>query len=217
MMTRRMLWAGLVLAQCFLLAGASNAVTIETGPMAWELDHLASSGPDVAGGTFEAIDTPLVSFTLFLGAYADLNQSNDLRGIVMGTDATGKPTGSVLWESPSFEAIGARQEWSFNPGLTLVLGEQYFIGVDAGLYTDALGGDFTIQTSADSIPGGQYWRNSDGLGFSGSAGADVRTSIVLVHAPEPTTGLFLGLGLGLLGWSQKNNRARRHNRAQELS
>jgi hypothetical protein len=125
----------------------------------------------------------------------------------LDTDAFGNPIGSPIWESPDFEAIGARQEYTFLPKIVTTMGEQYFIGVDSGLLTNVGGGDFTIQASADTLGGGEFWHNEYDTVFSPLTGGDVRTTIRTSFNPEPTTGLLVGLGLVLMSMSRRKSRS----------
>ena len=179
-------------------------------PNVWNSSEAAYSGPDVAGGTFTATEDVLASFTLSLGVELG-TQANDLRAVVLATDATGTPTGPVLWSGTSFEAIGTPVERGpFRPNLHLTLGKQCFIGVDSGYRTSAAGGDFTIQAStgaggSDLLPGGQFWHNSNGSGWQTAAASEVMTVIELVPNPEPGTAVLLGLGLAVLGTKKRRH------------
>ena len=167
---RILLLVGLVALHSVLASSAAQAVIINSGPMAWEADYAAFLGPSAAGGTFTTSEDGLWTFTLWLGVEGG-TQSNALRAVVMETDAAGMPTGVPIWESGDFEAIFDRTEFTFNPNISLTLGEQYFIGVDTGLFTAATGGDLTIQASGpqfmgdDAIVGGKYWENPYGGGW----------------------------------------------------
>jgi hypothetical protein len=191
-----------------LLAVPAHAHTvIDTAPFDWEFSYAEFSGPDTAGGTFTAVEPLLGQFSLFLGVEGGL-QSNSLQAVVLATDAFGAPTGTPLWSSIVFEAVGDREEYNFWPGLNLTAGEQYYIGVDSGVFNPALHGDFTIQVTDDFandlIPGGQYWSSEDfgtafATGFVAGTG-DITTRIHLeTVVPEPGTFALLGLGLLALG------------------
>lgn len=200
------LWAGLCGAVLFtaLASVPALASTIDSTPFAWESSHAGFNGPDVSGGTFTADALFLNTFSLFVGLEAGV-QSNDLRAVVLATDASGMPTGTPLWQSVSFQALGSRQQYTWGPGTALTLGEQYFVGIDSGQYTGAAGGDFTTQVSTDIIidliPGGQFWWNDDGTGWLTAATSDITTIVVMssIPNPEPGTAGLLGLGLVLLG------------------
>lgn len=191
-----------------LLAAPVQATTlIDTTPFDWEFSYAEFSGPDTAGGTFTAVEPLIGQFSLFLGVEGGL-QSNSLQAVILATDEFGTPTGAPLWSSIVFEAIGDREEYEFWPGLNLTVGEQYYIGVDSGVYNPALHGDFTIQVTDDFandlIPGGQYWSSEnfgtmDATGFIAGTG-DITTRIHLeTVVPEPGTFALLGLGLLALG------------------
>jgi hypothetical protein len=191
-----------------LLAAPVHAHTIiDTTPFDWEFSYAEFSGPDTAGGTFVANEHHLGTFSLFLGVEGGF-QDNSLLAVVLATDEFGTPTGAPLWSSLVFEAINDREEYTFWPALDVTVGEQYYIGVDSGVYNPALYGDFTIQVTDDFandlIPGGQYWTAEDfGMawytGFVAGTG-DITTRVSLeTLVPEPGTFALFGLGLAALG------------------
>jgi hypothetical protein len=210
---RNLLLVGLVALSTVLTSAAAQSEVIDSGGMAWETSYPSFLGPSAAGGTFtmSVLDNTLTSFSLWLGVDGGV-QANSLRAIVMQTDSFGVPTGTPIWESADFEAIGARSEYNFNMHLVLTPGEQYFVGVDSGLYTAATGGDFTIQASGpeflgdDAIVGGEFFENPWNGGW-GALSGDVRTTIVTIVNPEPTTGLMMGLGLAILSFKQRRTRS----------
>jgi len=191
-----------------LLAVPVQAATvIDTRPFDWEFSYAEFSGPDTAGGTFTAVEGHLSSFSLILGVEGGL-QANSLQAVVLATDQFGTPMGSPIWTSSVFEAIYDREEYTFLPDLDLILGAQYYVGVDSGVFNPALSGDFTIQVTDDFandlIPGGQYWSSEnfgtfDATGFIAGTG-DITTRIGLnTLVPEPGTFALFGLGLLALG------------------
>jgi hypothetical protein len=179
---------------------------LNSGPATGELTFQGDpTPPDVAGGTFPALEDTLGSFTLNVGVAVGGVQDNSLRAIVLETDPAGTPTGTPIWESAPFQAIGDNSWYYFEPAVPLpvVVGEQYFIGIDSGVYTDAWG-DFTIEISTPGIAGGQFWLIDNGQPLLGIPGIGVTTGIQFGHAPEPGTILMVGLGLGLLAYTRRS-------------
>ncbi len=194
-------------AVAFVALPALAYTEIDSGPFDWESSFDGSfTDPDVAGGTFTASEDPLTSFTLNLGVDNGI-QDNWLKAIVMATDVFGAPTGTPLWESGGFQALGARNEYEFTPGLPLSADEVYFIGVDSGVYTLDTYGDFTIQGTAEGFDGGSFWSSRDFAAFQEIAASDVTTLIKLgtpIASPEPGTAVLMGLGLTVLGLRRRS-------------
>ncbi len=192
-----------VLLLTVAVAFTAQGSVIDTSPYDLEMSQGGGSGPDVAGGSFTADDDYLNSFTLYVGSVGG-DPNNNLRAVIMAVEG-GEPTGSPIWTSRAIQAPGALDEYLFVPNLPIQNGTEYFIGIDSGILTSALGGDFTIGlTSGDPLAGGQVFYKQNGAPFWLTSGAsDIATRIEMSNAllqnPEPSTALLLGMGLAILG------------------
>lgn len=181
------------------ISGIAMAGVIDTRPPNATLNYFISTGPDAAGGTFFADADTLVSFSLTLGN----GGGGDYRAIVMGADGAGNPSGTVLWESADVAIPMALTETTFFPGLSLIVGDEYFIGFDTGLYTTVVGGDIDMAFSPDVIAG---IKSEDlGTGFVLNPARDVTALIVMEqrNVAEPTALALLGLGLAGLALARR--------------
>lgn len=117
---------------------------------------------DSAGGTFTAAQTSLYSFTLTIGPYPGSSGVGTFRAIVLATTATGQPDGSsILWQSDMLGVPDTTTEFTFFPDVDLAVGEQYYVGMDNGLFTDAEGTLEIGVNDPDTIPDGSYWAQID--------------------------------------------------------
>ena len=112
--------------------------------------------------TFTASRTGLYSFTLTIGPYPNVVGSGTFRAIVLGTDSGGQPLESpIIWQSSIQAVPDVTTEFTFFPDVDLVVGEQYYVGMDNGLFTDA-SGTLEISINQDVIPDGLYWTRING-------------------------------------------------------
>ena len=97
-------------------------------------------------------------------------------------------------------------EWVFNPNLAITPGQEYFIGVDAGIVTTG-SSDFILgKTIADPIAG-TGWANLDNLGWYMTGGGtwDIASRIVMSDnakdaPPVPEPGTYALFGLAAIGY-----------------
>jgi len=145
------------------------------------------NGPDTLGGSFIADANTLASFTLEVQPSPTTVAGDVFRVVVMDTVA-GVPA-TVIWQSSDINVPAANTELSYFPGLTLIPGERYFIGIDTGVVTDTAGGSFSIGfVDGNPFPGGQAWFNFNSSGFSPSSvstSRDIASRIEMTASPVP--------------------------------
>lgn len=191
-----------------ICAFSAQATVLNSTPHDVEISQ-AGGLPDIVGGTITATDFYLNTFTLYLGSVGG-SPDNDLRAVVMETQ-DGLPTGTPLWVSDPVNAPGDLESYWFAPNIAINPGSQYFVGIDAGLMTSALGGDFTIGvTSNDPLSGGHVVWQQDGAPFwLESTASDIATYMTLtsspVLTPEPSTALLVGIGLAIFGARKRSS------------
>jgi hypothetical protein len=126
-----------------------------------------------AGGTFDARDDSLNSFTMYIRQNG--YPASKFRFIVMGTDESGVPMLPLLWESPDQTVPPISQDYvpfTLLPNLPIQPGHKYYLGIDTGKFTtvqsEAVG--FGI-SAVNSIPEGNFWQT-------------------LFFVPEPSTSML---------------------------
>ena len=183
----RWLIASCVLASCCL------AGIIDSRPATGVV--FTGSNPVAVGGTFVADDVTLASFTLLVGPGAP-DPGGQFRAIVLATNPLGAPTGPPLYVSADLPTpMDVFHELTFTPGIPIVPGSLYFIGVDNGRITSGGPGSVALGIAFDgaAIPVGTFWAITNLFPEgSSSPSADIASRIVMTGAPEPCS-LLLGL------------------------
>ena len=175
-------------------AAAAQALTlIDTRPATTSINYFLDSGADSAGGAFTAVEDTLVSFTL------ELHGGATIRAIVMDVVA-GTPQ-NLLWQSADVVTAGTPTEYSFAPGLTLTLGEQYLVGFDTGSLTAVPAGGNAVNVGVNDVgSGGTYFSALNGAAFENLAEFELAGGILLdtaaAEVPLPGAAPLLLAGLG---------------------
>jgi hypothetical protein len=181
----------------------AQAGVIDTRPVNAFGAYLSMTGPDAAGGTFTADAGLLSSFTLQIAQETGTLPSDNFRAIVM--DTIGGIPNSLLWQSLGTGVPGSETEFTFTPGISLTVGNQYFIGFDTGILTSGSGTLALGFHSPDALAGGQAWENINSAGWVIVQNYDIASKIVMtnVSVPEPGTLALLVLGLAGLGFIRR--------------
>ena len=155
----------------------------------------SSNGPDAQGGTFTADASFLKSVTVSAEGSAGF-----FRVALHSTTVAGVPD-ALIWENGADIAFPeAATTFTFSPNLALTPGEQYYLGLDTGLFTASAGGNGGVGFvgDGDTILGNFFYNNFNGGGFNLGSG-DISAEIVMVNAtPEPSAAILAALGLPLL-------------------
>lgn len=172
---------------CLLFLPLAYGGVIETRPPNNFASFRANSGADSIAQTFLADADTLtsVTFSAFGG---------QVRLFVSATSG-GLPSGPALYVSPLTD-LGSSGTVTFTPGLALVPGQTYAVGLDSGILTPGPAADFDIGfRDGDPYAGGTLVQNLNGLGFSEASSLDLALRIEMTNSavPEPgTAGLLSG-------------------------
>lgn len=186
--------AALLAAPLLALPGAAQAAAIDNSGIATYVYADLADGPDMIGGTFIANDEVLESFSLAVSTSVA-----GLEWVPVVFSVSGGAIDSMLWSGNIVSGTTDAFWWTMFPDLTLSPGEEYFIGLDIGLYTLAdnpAAGLVYLGATGDQIPGAFAGvLNSAAGGFSNSD-YDVASLIVMNDVPLPAAAPLLLAGLG---------------------
>ncbi|WP_255536365.1 PEP-CTERM sorting domain-containing protein [Pacificimonas pallii] len=198
------------------LSFGANAGIIATGAPTGAVT--LGSPDDILGGTFVADADTLESFSIWVSDNNEQGTTASFYGVVAEVDGDGFPTANLLYTSAIQGGVKAETEFTFFPGITLTVGQTYFIGFDQGFYapdvsatgTSAL--DLgTVAASGDNVGGmvvGRFNR-SPSTTFERS-NRDIAGTIVMTNSGAlqqvPAPGALALLGLGVLGMAAARRR-----------
>lgn len=189
-----------LLLLCFAKIAPGAIINSDYATGGWSIDSILPT----RGGTFRAQENILQSFTISLLQQSDPHAMNVFVG---GTDASGAPDGSRLWQSGQFEsAVG---KFTFAPDLPVLENEFYFLGIqvidpEPGITSVRFG--VTYGDPRYYIDGNVWSYASDGT-LSPATEADIATTVTLTSVPEPSILILSGIAIPLWALLYFRNRS----------